>query len=61
MAVRMRQCVGDLREKPDGLGNRELAGEITRRWYEQGQRRERRVSDQTGPNVPPGGDPPILD
>jgi hypothetical protein len=26
-----------------GLGNRQLAGEITRRWYEEGkQRRERR-------------------
>ena len=25
-----------------GLGNRELAGEITRRWYEEGQRRDRR-------------------
>jgi hypothetical protein len=31
-----------------GLGNRELAGEITRRWYEQGQRRERRRSDLNG-------------
>jgi hypothetical protein len=28
-----------------GLGNRELAGEITRRWYEEGQRRNRRQSD----------------
>jgi hypothetical protein len=28
-----------------GLGNRELAGEITRRWYEEGQRRDRRQSD----------------
>ena len=28
-----------------GLGNRELAGEITRRWYEEGQRRDRRRSD----------------
>jgi hypothetical protein len=44
-----------------GLGNRELAGEITRRWYEQGQRRERRRSDQAGPNTPPGDEPPILD
>lgn len=44
-----------------GLGNRELAGEITRRWYEQGQRHDRRTSDRGGPNVPPGNDPPILD
>ena len=44
-----------------GLGNRELAGEITRRWYEQGQRRDRRRSDMGGPNMPPGEDPPILD
>ena len=29
-----------------GLGNRELAGEINRRWYEQGQRRDRRQSDK---------------
>jgi hypothetical protein len=33
-----------------GLGNRELAGEITRRWYEQGQRRDRRRTDRK-----PGG------
>jgi Conserved TM helix len=44
-----------------GLGNRELAGEITRRWYEEGHRRDRRHSDQLGPNTPPGGEPPILD
>jgi hypothetical protein len=44
-----------------GLGNRELAGEITRRWYEEGQRRDRRRSDRSGPNIPPGGEPPILD
>jgi Conserved TM helix len=44
-----------------GLGNRELAGEITRRWYEEGQRRDRRQSDQGGPNTPPGDQPPILD
>jgi hypothetical protein len=44
-----------------GLGNRELAGEITRRWYEQGQRRGRRRSDSGGPNAPPGEEPPILD
>jgi small-conductance mechanosensitive channel len=28
-----------------GLGNRELAGEITRRWYEEGRRRNRRRTD----------------
>lgn len=44
-----------------GLGNRELAGEITRRWYEEGQRRDRRRSDLGGPNTPPGDGPPILD
>jgi hypothetical protein len=44
-----------------GLGNRELAGEITRRWYEQGQRHDRRRSDWAGPNTPPGDEPPILD
>ena len=44
-----------------GLGNRELAGEITRRWYEEGQRRDRRTSDPSGPNAPPGSEPPILD
>jgi hypothetical protein len=42
-----------------GLGNRQLAGEITRRWYEQGQRRDRRRSDKTG-GTPPE-EPPILD
>ncbi|HEX6432804.1 MAG TPA: hypothetical protein VFZ87_01110 [Gemmatimonadales bacterium] len=44
-----------------GLGNRELAGEITRRWYEQGHRRDRRRADWVGPNTPPGEDPPMLD
>jgi hypothetical protein len=29
-----------------GLGNRELAGEITRRWYEEGRRRNRRKTDR---------------
>jgi mechanosensitive ion channel-like protein len=28
-----------------GLGNRELAGEITRRWYEEGRKRNRRKTD----------------
>jgi mechanosensitive ion channel-like protein len=44
-----------------GLGNRELAGEITRRWYEEGRRRDRRRTDRQGPNIPPGDEPPILD
>lgn len=44
-----------------GLGNRDLAGEITRRWYEEGRRRERRHTDRPGPNTPPGDEPPILD
>jgi hypothetical protein len=44
-----------------GLGNRELAGEITRRWYEEGQRRDRRKTDRPGVNTPPNDDPPILD
>jgi hypothetical protein len=40
------------------LGNRELAGEITRRWYEEGQRRDRRTSDRNGhrPGEEPGGE-----
>jgi Conserved TM helix len=44
-----------------GLGNRELAGEITRRWYEEGRRKDRRRTDRQGPNTPPGDEPPILD
>jgi hypothetical protein len=44
-----------------GLGNRQLAGEITRRWYEEGARRGRRRNDTAGPNPPPGEEPPILD
>lgn len=35
-----------------GLGNRELAGEITRKWYEEGRRRNRRKTD---PPEPPAG------
>jgi small-conductance mechanosensitive channel len=42
-----------------GLGNRELAGEITRRWYEEGQRRDRRRSDRSGSSS--GDEPPMLD
>ena len=44
-----------------GLGNRDLAGEITRRWYEEGRRRDRRRTDRQGPNTPPGDEPPMLD
>jgi uncharacterized oligopeptide transporter (OPT) family protein len=39
-----------------GLGNRELAGEITRRWYEEGQRQDRRRSDNGGAQGHPGED-----
>lgn len=38
-----------------GLGNRELAGEITRKWYEEGRRRNRRRTDP--PDLPPEGGP----
>jgi hypothetical protein len=44
-----------------GLGNRELGGEITRRWNAEGQRRDRRRTDRPGPNTPPGDETPILD
>jgi hypothetical protein len=44
-----------------GLGNRDLAGEITRRWYEQGGTGNRRRSDTAGPSIPPEDEPPILD
>ncbi len=37
-----------------GLGNRDLAGEITRKWYEEGRRRNRRRTD---PPEPPPEDP----
>ncbi len=32
-----------------GLGNRDLAGDITRKWYEEGQRRNRRKTDPPEP------------
>ena len=35
-----------------GLGNRDLAGELTRRWYEEGQRRNRRATDRPPPPPP---------
>lgn len=34
-----------------GLGNRDLAGEVTRRWYEEGRRRNRRKTDPPSPPV----------
>jgi len=37
-----------------GLGNRQLAGELTRRWYEEGRRRNRRAGDP--PESEPGPD-----
>ncbi|MBK6423164.1 MAG: hypothetical protein IPF77_13315 [Gemmatimonadetes bacterium] len=42
-----------------GLGNRQLAGEMTRRWYEEGRRRNRRASDPPEPPAPEeeGGGP----
>jgi Mechanosensitive ion channel, conserved TM helix len=36
-----------------GLGNRELAGEVTRRWYEAGRRRNRRRTDPPDPATEP--------
>jgi hypothetical protein len=42
-----------------GLGNRELAGEITRKWYEEGQRRDRRAGDKRA--APGTSEPPMLD
>jgi hypothetical protein len=38
-----------------GLGNRDLAGEITRRWYEEGRRRHRPApaTDEPPPPEPP--------
>jgi uncharacterized membrane protein YfbV (UPF0208 family) len=32
-----------------GLGNRQLAGEVTRRWYEEGRQRNRRSTDPLEP------------
>lgn len=37
-----------------GLGNQQLAGEITRRWYEEGQRRDRRREDREAKAAPTG-------
>jgi hypothetical protein len=35
-----------------GLGNRDLAGEVTRKWYEEGRRRNRRSTDPPTPPPP---------
>jgi hypothetical protein len=34
-----------------GLGNRDLAGEVTRKWYEEGRRRNRRRNDPPMPET----------
>ncbi len=44
-----------------GLGNRELAGEITRRWYEEGRREKRGATDQAEEADSPKDGPPMLD
>ena len=44
-----------------GPGNRELAGEITRRWYEEGRRRNRRATDNQREPVTRSEEPPMLD
>jgi hypothetical protein len=41
-----------------GLGNRELAGEITRRWYEEGRKP---VKAEPQAKDPSPGEPPMLD
>lgn len=44
-----------------GLGNRDLAGEVTRRWYEEGRRRNRRKNDPpTPPPTDDSSEPPTL-
>jgi len=37
-----------------GLGNRRLAGDMTRRWYDEGRRRNRRAGDPPEPPPPAG-------
>ncbi len=49
-----------------GLGNRQLAGEVTRKWYEEGRRRYRRRTDPVEPlleeeSTAPPRDPPTPD
>ncbi len=41
-----------------GLGNRELAGELTRKWYEAGLRRNRRKTDPPEPPIGTEESPP---
>lgn len=41
-----------------GLGNRQLAGEVTRKWYEEGRRRYRRRTDPPEPPPPAEDDGP---
>jgi len=41
-----------------GLGNRQLAGEVTRKWYEEGLRRYRRRTDPPEPPPAEGDRPP---
>jgi hypothetical protein len=41
-----------------GLGNRQLAGEVTRKWYEEGRRRYRRHTDPPEPLPPAEEDVP---
>jgi len=41
-----------------GLGNRELAGEVTRKWYNEGRRRNRRSTDPPEPPPPADGEEP---
>ncbi len=43
-----------------GLGNRELAGEVTRRWYEEGRKRRKKRHGNGGEHHPqaPAPDPP---
>jgi hypothetical protein len=41
-----------------GLGNRELAGEITRRWYEEGRKPAKAEPQAKDPSP---GEPPMLD
>jgi uncharacterized membrane protein YbaN (DUF454 family) len=39
-----------------GLGNRDLAGEVTRRWYDEGRARRARAADPAPAEEPPAGD-----
>lgn len=39
-----------------GLGNQKLAGEITRRWYEEGRAKRRRLQETARPTAPSSGE-----